>query len=100
MSVQADAAVVARMAHLARLQLSETEMIGIARDLSAILGYIDTLQSVDTSGVAPMRHAAEHGTPLRADVAEPGLSAAQVLGNAPAVQDGCFAVPRVVGQGS
>lgn len=100
MSVRADAAVVARMAHLARLQLGEAEVVGITRDLDAILGYVETLQSVDTSGVAPMRHAAEHGTPLRVDVAEPGLSASQVLGNAPAAQDGCFAVPRVVGQGS
>jgi len=99
-SPHADAAVVAQMARLARLRVSAEERDGLVRDLSAILGYVEELQAVDTTGVAPMIHAAEQGTPLRADVAQPGLAAHAIRSNAPALEAGSFAVPRVLGQGA
>ncbi len=100
MSTRADAAMVAHMARLARLQVGADETAGLVRDLSAILGYVEELQTVDTANVEPMIHAAQHGTPLRADVVQPGLTPEDIRGNAPAMEAGSFAVPRVLGQGT
>jgi len=91
---------VAKMARLARLQVGADETAGLARDLGAILSYVEELQSIDTAGIEPMIHAAQQGTPLRADVVQPGLAPGAIQGNAPAMSAGSFTVPRVLGQGA
>ncbi len=85
------------VARLARIRLDEDEMQLLERDLARILGYFEELQAVDTSDVEPMVHATGGPTPMRADEVAPGLGVVAAVANGPAVQDGAFVVPKVIG---
>ena len=93
-----DKATVARIASLARVKVPENELDGLAGELSAILGWIEQLDAVDTENVAPMSQSGLNGTLLRwredkvtgTDIHE------KVLANAPDARDGFFTVPKVV----
>lgn len=87
-----------RIATLARLELTDEERARFAAQLTAILGYADQVQQVDTAAVAAERVP----TPLprlREDVLRPSLDRAAVLSQAPAADRaaGLFKVPRVLG---
>src|SRR5690554_7964212 len=59
---------VEHLAHLARIGLKETEIPAYTDKLSSIMGLIDRMQAVDTSGVQPLAHPLETTQRLRADV--------------------------------
>ena len=84
------------VAHLARLQLSDAELATITRDLSAIVEYVNQLQSVNTDGVQPLAHAVELANVFRADEPTPSLPVDQALANAPARKRDFYAVPAVL----
>ncbi len=92
------AAEVAHVGRLARLELSEEELVRFAGQLSAILEHVETMGRLDVSGVAPLSHPAELRNVLRADEPRPCLAREDVLAAAPAAEDGRFAVPRVLGE--
>src|SRR5688572_27252229 len=90
---------VAKIAALANLALSSSELDLVARQLGEILAYADEVQQVDTTGVPPTtgvltRHAAD-----RADAVRPSLDRDAALAGAPdpAPEAGLFKVPRVIG---
>jgi len=83
---------VQHIAHLARLELTEEEINHYSEQLSAILEYFTRLQEVDASQVGT---ATPEPTPLRADASRPGLSRADLLRNAPSVEEDQFRVPPV-----
>lgn len=89
---------VQRIAALARLELTEAELDLFARQLTSILEYADSLQSVDTAGVEPYAGGVS-GVPLREDVPVASLSRADALRNAPSADRdaGTFIVPKVIG---
>jgi len=87
---------VEEIALLARLALSEEETGRLAGELSAILGYVEQLQAVDTSGVEPMTHAVPLDCPLRPDAVAPSLLADEALADAPQRVDDFFVVPRII----
>jgi aspartyl-tRNA(Asn)/glutamyl-tRNA(Gln) amidotransferase subunit C len=84
------------VAALARLSLTEEERERFARQLDAILAYAESIQALDLSGVEPMSHAASTAL-FRPDEPRPSLERDEVLAGAPAVADGFFLVPRVIG---
>lgn len=84
------------LATLARLELSAAELASYRDDLVAILGYVETLQQVDTNGVEPMTHAVADQGHDRADVVGPSLPVAEALASAPAVRDDHFMVPTAI----
>ena len=86
-----------RVAHLARLQLSETELESYSVQMKAIVEFVDQLQGVDTSGVEPMVHAIELTNVLADDQVRTGLSREQALANSPDHDEECFRVPAVMG---
>ncbi|MEY4566807.1 MAG: Glutamyl-tRNA(Gln) amidotransferase subunit [Planctomycetota bacterium] len=86
-----------RVAHLARLQLSETELESYSVQMKAIVEFVDQLQGVDTSGVEPMVHAIELTNVLADDQVRNGLSREQALANSPDHDEECFRVPAVLG---
>ena len=88
---------VQRIAHLARLQLSEEELAAYSVQLQAIVAFVDQLQAVDTSGVEPMVHAIELSNVLAVDEVREGLSRDAALSNSPDHDDECFRVPAVLG---
>lgn len=87
---------VGRIAHLARLQLHAGEQARVTDSLNNILGLIDQLQAADTTGIAPMAHPVDAVQPLRADEVSETDHRDAYQRIAPAVQDGCYLVPRVV----
>jgi aspartyl-tRNA(Asn)/glutamyl-tRNA(Gln) amidotransferase subunit C len=91
-----DKATVAHIATLARIRLSEEELEPLANELSHILTWVDQLNEVDTSGVAPMASAAAASLPMRIDAVTDGGCREAILGNAPRASRGFFTVPKVV----
>ena len=94
---------VARIARLARLELTEKQSLSMQSELNEVLNLIEELQSVDTSGIEPLTHplSALEGIELRLreDVAQPAgndTTRTHLMANAPAQQDGVFLVPRVI----
>ena len=91
-----DAATVRRVARLARIREPEERLEPLARELSAILGWIEQLGEVDTDGAEPMTSVVEATLPMREDVVTDGGDPGVILSNAPADADGFFVVPKVV----
>jgi aspartyl-tRNA(Asn)/glutamyl-tRNA(Gln) amidotransferase subunit C len=85
-----------RIAHLARLEVREDEVVALQQKLDAILGLIDRMRSVDTTGVEPMSHAQDLVQRLREDrVTEPDARALY-QSVAPQVEAGLYLVPKVL----
>jgi aspartyl-tRNA(Asn)/glutamyl-tRNA(Gln) amidotransferase subunit C len=84
------------VAHLARLELAEDEINSLTRDLTAIVDYMNQLQSVNTDGVEPLAHAVALTNVFREDAPAPSLSVDQALANAPQRKDDYYAVPAVL----
>lgn len=91
-----DENMVRRIANLARIGVKDDEVPALAKDLSAILGFVEQLSEVDTDGVKPLTSAVEDTIRGREDVVTDGGYAADVLANAPEKDDEYFAVPKVV----
>lgn len=90
-------ALIAHIQTLARLDLSDVEREAMQRDLTRILDYMAELDELDTSTIAPTAHLAESDAPLREDEPRPSLPRELSLASAPAVLDGAFLVPPVIG---
>ncbi len=91
-----DKAAVAHIALLARIRVADSELEPLAAELSQILSWVEQLNEVDTSAVAPMASVAATGLPMRADRVTDGDCRDAVLGNAPRTAKGFFAVPKVI----
>lgn len=87
---------VRRIAHLARLHITESEAAAYAETLSRILGLIEQMNAVDTAGVAPMAHPNEAGLRLRADAVTEADQREKFQKIAPAVEAGLYLVPKVI----
>jgi aspartyl-tRNA(Asn)/glutamyl-tRNA(Gln) amidotransferase subunit C len=87
---------VREIAALARLRLDEAEIARLTSELDGILGYIDTVQGLDTTNVEPMTHAVPFDCPMRPDEPQPSLTIDEALQNAPRRRDNVFEVPRIV----
>jgi aspartyl-tRNA(Asn)/glutamyl-tRNA(Gln) amidotransferase subunit C len=91
-----DKATVRRISELARIEVPEADLEPLARELSAILGWIEQLGEVDTDQVAPMRSVMPITHPWRDDQVTDGGRQAAITANAPKAHDGYFVVPKVV----
>lgn len=91
-----DKATVARIATLARIKVPEGEQAHLAGELTHILGWIEQLNEIDTSGVEPMSGGAAMSLPMREDKVTDGGRSDEILANAPAAAHGFFTVPKVV----
>ena len=91
-----DAATVRKIARLARIGIGDAEVAPLAVELSAILGWIEQLGEVDTTGIAPMTAVIPNHLAWRTDAITDGDIQAKVLANAPDATSGFFAVPKVI----
>ncbi len=87
---------VMQVARLARLELSDEEIILFTRQLNDILQYVEKLQELDTTGVEPMAHVLELTNIMRPDAVRPSLPPEAALENAPRQERQSFLVPRVI----
>ncbi|MFK8251107.1 Asp-tRNA(Asn)/Glu-tRNA(Gln) amidotransferase subunit GatC [Ancylobacter terrae] len=91
-----DQATVRRVAHLARIAVTEDEVAHLQGELNAILAFVDELAELDVTGVEPMTSVMPMTLRLREDAVTDGHCPDKVLANAPAADDGFFTVPKVV----
>ncbi len=88
---------VEKIAHLARLSITEREMPVYVTSLSSIVAFVDELSRADTGEVLPMAHPLDgQHQRLRADLVTESDHHEKFQANAPAVQAGLYVVPRVI----
>ena len=88
---------VEKIAHLARLSISEQEMPVYVTSLSSIVDFVAELARADTGDVAPMAHPlAGLRQRLRSDTVTETDQHELYQANAPSVQSGLYVVPRVI----
>jgi len=90
-----DAAYVAR---LARIDLTDEELDRYAGQLATVLGHAADIAALDTEGVEPTAHPLPLRNVTRPDEPQPSLDRAEVLAQAPAVEDSRFRVPRILAE--
>lgn len=88
---------VVHVARLARLALTDEEVDVFTRQLAAVLEHAADVAALDTSGVPPTAHPLPLVNVFRDDQPRPSLDRDEVLAGAPAVEDGRFKVPRILG---
>jgi aspartyl-tRNA(Asn)/glutamyl-tRNA(Gln) amidotransferase subunit C len=91
-----DAATVRRIAHLARIAVSDDEVPHLAGELNAMLDFVEQLSEVNIDGVEPMTSVTPMAMKKRADVVNDGEIADDIVANAPATEGHFFLVPKVV----
>lgn len=87
---------VERVAHLARLNLSEQELEVMTSQLDTILSYVVKLGELDTTGVQPTTHAFSAANAFREDKVVESLSREKALSNAPCQNGEAFVVPKII----
>ena len=97
MSVHITRADVAKVAKLARLDVSEADLDRYTIQLAGMLEHFEDIDALDLTGVAPMSQPYPLVNVLRADVEQPTLDRAEVLAAAPAAEQDRFAVPPIIG---
>lgn len=91
-----DESVVAHVARLSRLELTDEERRQLRAQLGSILEYVKALNALDLTGVPPTTHVRPIANVLREDTPKPCLSQQEALANAPEVDNGFFVVPPVI----
>jgi aspartyl-tRNA(Asn)/glutamyl-tRNA(Gln) amidotransferase subunit C len=89
---------VAHVANLARLELTDEELDRFTGQLAAVLEHAADVEALDVGGVPPTAHPLPLHNVFRDDVPRPSLDREEVLAQAPAVEDGRFRVPPVLGE--
>ena len=89
---------VAKVADLARLNLSEAELERYTEQLGAVLDHAEDVASLDLDGVPPTAHPLPLVNVLRDDVVVEGVDREEVLSQAPSVVDRRFRVPAILGE--
>jgi aspartyl-tRNA(Asn)/glutamyl-tRNA(Gln) amidotransferase subunit C len=84
------------VATLARLHLSDEELDRLTHDLAGILDHVHELAGLDLGDVEPTAHPLPLVNVMRADEVRPSLDRAEVLAQAPAVENDRFRVPRIL----
>jgi aspartyl-tRNA(Asn)/glutamyl-tRNA(Gln) amidotransferase subunit C len=87
---------VQRIAHLARIEISESEALSTQGHLNGIFQLIEQMQAVDTRGVEPMAHAQDLSQRLREDVVSEESRRAAYQAVAPETEAGLYLVPKVI----
>jgi aspartyl-tRNA(Asn)/glutamyl-tRNA(Gln) amidotransferase subunit C len=85
-----------RIAHLARIEINEQQAETTLTKLSGILGLIEQMQAVDTTGIIPMSHSQDVEQRLREDVVTQKNQREAFQAIAPLTEDGLYLVPKVI----
>lgn len=89
--------VIAKVARLARLALTDEEVDRFTRQLGDMLAHFADIDALDLDGVRPLSQPYPLRNILRADTVDPGLDPDEVLAEAPDVEDRRFRVPPILG---
>ena len=89
-------ALIDKLAHLSRLELKEGEKHEMKIELEKMIGFIDKLNELDTTGVEPLLHMSENVDIFRKDEVSGQITKEDVFKNAPLHDDSFFKVPKVI----
>jgi aspartyl-tRNA(Asn)/glutamyl-tRNA(Gln) amidotransferase subunit C len=89
---------VAKLAALARIEMTEAELVELSSQFGMILDAVARVQEVNLDGVKPTSHPQPLLNITRPDVVEPSLSPEDALSGAPAQEDARFRVPQILGE--
>ncbi len=93
-----DKDLVDKLAHLARLEFQDEQKVKIEQDLNRILSFMESLNEVDTSNVAPLVYLTDEKNVFRKDEVKQDISHEEALKNAPKKDSDYFRVPKVIDQ--
>jgi aspartyl-tRNA(Asn)/glutamyl-tRNA(Gln) amidotransferase subunit C len=91
-----DDALIDKLARLSMLQFNEAEKEAIKQDLQKMIGFVNKLSELDTSGTQPLQHMGEAMNAFREDVSSNTLERAAALSNAPNHDSQYIKVPKVI----
>ncbi len=91
-----DIKTVKRVARLSRIAVKDDEAERMARELNAILGFVEQLDEVDVNNVEPLTSVIPMSLRTREDDVTDGNKAADIVANAPLTEDHFFLVPKVI----
>ena len=91
-----DEKTVRRIAHLARIAVTDAEVPHLQGELNAILSFVEQLNEVNVEGVEPMTSVTPMTMKKRQDGVTDGGCPEKIVQNAPATEDNFFLVPKVV----
>ena len=91
-----DLATVKRVARLARIAVTEEEVLRMTGELNGILGFVEQLSEVNVEGVEPMTSVTPMAMKKRVDEVTDGNKAGDIVANAPNEDRNFFLVPKVV----
>jgi len=94
--MQVDDALIDKLSRLAMLSFNEAEREEIKSDLQKMIGFVDKLKELDTTGVEPLLHMSANINILREDVTGNMISREEALQNAPLHDEKFFKVPKVI----
>jgi aspartyl-tRNA(Asn)/glutamyl-tRNA(Gln) amidotransferase subunit C len=94
--MQVDDALIDKLSKLAMLQFNDEEREEIKSDLEKMIGFVDKLKELDTTGVEPLLHMSTNTDILREDVPAPMIDREEALQNAPLHDEVYFKVPKVI----
>lgn len=91
-----DEKTVRRIAHLARIAVTDSEVPHLQGEINAILAFVEQLEEIDVKDVEPMTSVVPMPLKMRQDLVTDGAKAGDIVANAPLSEDGYFMVPKVV----
>ena len=94
--MQVNDALIDKLSRLSMLQFSDEERKAIKIDLEKMIGFVDKLKELDTTGIEPLLHMSNNVDVLREDVPGNMLSREEALKNAPEHDGVYFKVPKVI----
>jgi aspartyl-tRNA(Asn)/glutamyl-tRNA(Gln) amidotransferase subunit C len=94
--MKVDDALIEKLANLSRLEFDETEKQEIKTDLEKMIGFIDKLNELDTTGVEPLLHMSGNVNIFRKDEVQGEIGKEDVFRNAPLHDNEFFKVPKVI----
>jgi aspartyl-tRNA(Asn)/glutamyl-tRNA(Gln) amidotransferase subunit C len=89
-------ALVEKLAQLSMLHFDETGKASVKKDLERMISFVEKLNELDTSGVAPLLHLSENVNVLRDDEVKGSISREEGFKNAPLHDEQFFKVPKVI----
>ncbi|MDR3477769.1 MAG: Asp-tRNA(Asn)/Glu-tRNA(Gln) amidotransferase subunit GatC [Gammaproteobacteria bacterium] len=87
---------VKKIAHLARLNMSENDVAAYAEQLSKIMQFVEQMNETDTTGIEPIAHSFDISQRMRPDEVTETDQRAAFQAIAPQVEAGLYLVPQVI----
>lgn len=94
--MELNAKTIEKLANLAKLEFNPEELKAIHQDLEQMIGFVEKLNEIDTTGIAPLTHIGTHANRLREDAVQGSVDKDTALKNAPASTGDFFTVPKML----